>query len=110
GMGLERVTAVLQGVPGNYDADLLRDIIRFTETLSGKRYGGGGETDVSFRVIADHGRAISFMIADGARPSNEGRGVVLRRILAGTSRHAKSLGLDRPCLARVAGCVIDGFG
>src|SRR5205085_78039 len=110
GMGLERVTAVLQGVPGNYDADLLRDIIRFTETLSGKRYGAGGETDVSFRVIADHGRAISFMIADGVRPSNEGRGYVLRRILRRAARHGKNLGLERPFLARVAGCVSDGFG
>ena len=110
GMGLERVTAVLQNVPGNYDADLLRDIIRFTESLSGKRYGGGGETDVSFRVIADHGRAISFMIADGVRPSNEGRGYVLRRILRRAARHGKNLGLDQPFLARVAGCVSDGFG
>jgi alanyl-tRNA synthetase len=110
GMGLERVTAVLQGVPGNYDADLLRDIIRFTETLSGKRYGSGGETDVSFRVIADHGRAIAFMIADGVRPANEGRGYVLRRILRRAARHGKNLGLDQPFLARVAGCVIDGFG
>ena len=110
GMGLERVTAVLQGVPGNYDADLLRDIIRFTESLSGKRYGGGGETDVSFRVIADHGRAISFMIADGVRPSNEGRGYVLRRVLRRAARHGKNLGLDQPFLARVAGTVVEGFG
>jgi alanyl-tRNA synthetase len=110
GMGLERITAVLQGVGGNYDADLLRDLIRFTEGLSGKRYGGGGETDVSFRVIADHGRAISFAIADGVRPSNEGRGYVLRRILRRAARHGKNLGLDEPFLARVAGCVIDRFG
>ena len=110
GMGLERVTAVLQGVAGNYDADLLRDIIRFTETLSGKRYGQGGETDVSFRVIADHGRAVSFMIADGVRPSNEGRGYVLRRILRRAARHGKNLGLDEPFLSRVADSVIDGLG
>jgi alanyl-tRNA synthetase len=110
GMGLERVTAVLQNVPGNYDADLLRDIIRFTESLSGKRYGSGGETDVSFRVIADHGRAITFMIADGVQPANEGRGYVLRRILRRAARHGKNLGLDRPFLSRVAGCVVDGFG
>ena len=109
GMGLERVTAVLQGVPGNYDADLLRDIIRFTEQLAARRYGGGGETDVSFRVIADHGRAIAFMIADGVRPSNEGRGYVLRRIVRRAARHGKNLGLGDPFLARVAGCVIDGF-
>jgi alanyl-tRNA synthetase len=108
GMGLERVTAVLQGVPGNYDADLLRDVIAFTEGLSGRSYGAGGETDVSFRVIADHGRALSFMIADGVRPSNEGRGYVLRRILRRAARHGKNLGLDRPFLASVAGAVVDG--
>ncbi len=110
GMGLERITAVLQGVPGNYDADLLRDVIAFTEGLCGRRDGAGGETDVSFRVVADHGRALSFMIADGVRPSNEGRGYVLRRILRRAARHGKNLGLDRPFLAPVAGAVVDGFG
>jgi alanyl-tRNA synthetase len=110
GMGLERVTAVLQGVPGNYDADLLRNIIRFTERLAGKRYGGGGETDVSFRVVADHGRAITFMIADGVRPSNEGRGYVLRRVLRRAARHGKNIGLEETFLARVAGSVVDDFG
>ena len=110
GMGLERVTAVLQGVLSNYDADLLRDVIAFTEGLCGHRYGAGGEVDVSFRVIADHGRALSFMIADGVRPSNEGRGYVLRRILRRAARHGKNLGFAGPFLARVAGAVVDGFG
>jgi alanyl-tRNA synthetase len=110
GMGLERITAVLQGVRSNYDADLLRDVIAFTEDLCGRRYGSGGDIDVSFRVIADHGRALSFMIADGVRPSNEGRGYVLRRILRRAARHGKNLGLDQPFLVRVAGAVVDGFG
>jgi alanyl-tRNA synthetase len=110
GMGLERITAVLQGVLSNYDADLLRDVITFTEGLSGRRYGSGGDIDVSFRVIADHCRALSFMIADGVRPSNEGRGYVLRRILRRAARHGKNLGLDQPFLARVSGAVVDGFG
>jgi alanyl-tRNA synthetase len=109
GMGLERITAVLQGVLSNYDADLLRDVIAFTESLCGRRYGSGDDIDVSFRVIADHGRALSFMIADGVRPSNEGRGYVLRRILRRAARHGKNLGLDQPFLARVAGAVVDGF-
>jgi len=110
GMGLERITAVLQGVLSNYDVDLLRDVIAFTEGLCGRRYGSTDESDVSFRVIADHGRALSFMIADGVRPSNEGRGYVLRRILRRAARHGKNLGLDQPFLARVAGAVVDGFG
>jgi alanyl-tRNA synthetase len=110
GMGLERITAVLQGVLSNYDADLLRDLIAFTEGLCGQHYGSTDEIDVSFRVIADHSRALSFMIADGVRPSNEGRGYVLRRILRRAARHGKNLGLDQPFLARVAGAVVDGFG
>jgi alanyl-tRNA synthetase len=110
GMGLERVTAVLQGVPGNYDADLLRNLITFTERLAGGRYGEGGETDVSFRVIADHSRAISFMVADGVRPSNEGRGYVLRRVLRRAARHGKNLGLHEPFLDKVSGRVVEEFG
>jgi alanyl-tRNA synthetase len=110
GMGLERITAVLQGVLSNYDADLLRDVIAFTEGLCGRRYGSTDEIDVSFRVIADHGRALSFMIADGVRPSNEGRGYVLRRILRRAARHGKNLGLDQPFLARVGDAVVEGFG
>ncbi|MGH7860147.1 MAG: alanine--tRNA ligase, partial [Candidatus Binatia bacterium] len=106
GMGLERVAAVLQEVGGNYDADLLRDVIRFTEKISGKRYGDDAERDVSFRVIADHARAITFMIADGVIPSNEGRGYVLRRVLRRAARHGKHLGLEEPFLAKVAGAVI----
>jgi alanyl-tRNA synthetase len=110
GMGLERVTAVLQGVAGNYDADLLRDIIRFTERLSAKRYGEDAERDVSFRVIADHGRAITFMIADGVRPANEGRGYVLRRVLRRAARHGRNLGLEDPFLSRVVGAVVAVMG
>ena len=110
GMGLERVTAVLQGVPGNYDADLLRDVIGFTEKLSGRRYGEDAERDVSFRVIADHARAIAFLVADGVLPSNEGRGYVLRRVLRRAARHGKHLGLDEPFLAKVAGSVVAIMG
>jgi alanyl-tRNA synthetase len=87
GMGLERVAAVLEGVPSNYDGTLLRRIIAKTERMAERTYGGDTEADVSFRVLADHSRAVSFMIADGIDPSNEGRGYVLRRLLRRAARH-----------------------
>ncbi|RMF24778.1 MAG: alanine--tRNA ligase, partial [Deltaproteobacteria bacterium] len=110
GMGLERVAAVLEGVDGNYDGSLLRSIIEATERLSGRRYGANPDEDVSFRVLADHGRAVSFMIADGIEPSNEGRGYVLRRILRRAARHGKNLGFDEPFLYRVCQSVIETMG
>jgi alanyl-tRNA synthetase len=107
GMGLERITAVLQGVKSNYDTDLLRGIISSVEEIAGKRYGGDPSTDVSMRVMADHARAVTFLISDGVFPSNEGRGYVLRRILRRAVRHAKKLGIEEPCLYRVTGKVRD---
>jgi len=101
GMGLERITAVLQNVLSNYDTDLLRNLIRFTERASGKRYGADETEDLAFRVLADHSRALTFMIADGVVPSNEGRGYVLRRILRRAARHARVLGFDQPFLHRL---------
>jgi alanyl-tRNA synthetase len=102
GMGLERIAAVLQGVLSNYDVDLLRNLISATEELVGKKYGHNPEADVSFRVIADHGRAVSFLIADGVLPSNDGRGYVLRRLLRRAARHGRMLGLKGPFLHRMA--------
>jgi alanyl-tRNA synthetase len=110
GMGLERVAAVLQGVPGNYDSDLLRDVIRATEELSGKRYGDDPERDISFRVIADHARAASFVIADGVVPTNEGRGYVLRRIMRRALRHGRLLGFEGPFFHRVTESVVRLMG
>jgi len=110
GAGLERLAAVLQGVRSNYDTDLLRDLIRFTEGHAGKRYGAGEADDLAFRVIADHSRALTFMVADGVLPSNEGRGYVLRRVLRRAARHAKHLGFDQPFLWRVTGAVISTMG
>jgi alanyl-tRNA synthetase len=110
GAGLERLAAVLQGVPSNYDTDLFRDLIRFTEEHAGKRYGASNQDDLSFRVIADHGRALTFMVADGVLPSNEGRGYVLRRVLRRAARHAKQLGFDQPFLWRVSGAVLSTMG
>ncbi len=107
GMGLERLAAVLQGVKSNYECDLLFPIIRFMEQLSQKRYGANENDDVSMRVIADHGRAVTFLIGDGVLPSNEGRGYVLRRILRRAARHGKLLGFDRPFLTEVVPVVID---
>jgi alanyl-tRNA synthetase len=110
GMGLERVAAVLQGVRGNYDSDLLRDVIRATEELSGKRYGEESERDISFRVIADHARATAFVIADGVVPINEGRGYVLRRIMRRALRHGRLLGFEGPFFSRVTESVIHLMG
>jgi alanyl-tRNA synthetase len=102
GMGLERITTVMQGVLSNYETDLLRKIIAHIEELAGKTYGDNGETDVSMRVMADHSRAMAFLIADGVLPSNEGRGYVLRRIMRRAMRHAKMIGCEAPILHRVA--------
>jgi len=110
GMGLERVAAVLQGVLSNYDVDLLRDLIRATEEMAGKQYGVHAESDVSFRVIADHARAVSFLTADGVQPGNEGRGYVLRRLLRRASRHGRMIGLTEPFLHRLAATVAGVMG
>ncbi|RII30920.1 MAG: alanine--tRNA ligase [Geobacter sp.] len=110
GMGLERVSAVMQGVSTNYDTDLLQGIIRHVETLSGKRYRENDKDDVSMRVIADHARAVTFLICDGALPSNEGRGYVLRRIMRRAARHAKMLGFAEPMLYHMVDAVRDMMG
>lgn len=109
GMGLERLAAVIQGVPTNYDTDLFRPIITAIETLSGKACNSGADADTSIRVIADHARALTFLIADGVMPSNEGRGYVLRRILRRAARHGKLLGIGKPFLADLVPVVIAGM-
>jgi len=95
GLGLERTLAVLQGVQSNYETDLFRPLISRMEKISGRPSEDSGIL-VSYQVIADHIRALSFAIADGAVPSNEGRGYVLRRILRRAARHGKLLGVDGP--------------
>ena len=110
GMGLERVVAVLQGVFSNYDTDLFRGIIDATESQARRHYGADPEADVSFRVIADHARAVSIMIADHVLPSNEGRGYVLRRVLRRAARHGKMLGLDGPFLTNLVEAVVGILG
>jgi alanyl-tRNA synthetase len=110
GMGLERITAVLQNVLSNYDIDFMRALITMTETISGKHYGADPNADISFRVIADHARAVSFLIGDGVMPSNEGRGYVLRRLLRRASRHGRLIGLQEPFVHEVAATVATVMG
>ncbi len=110
GMGLERITAVLQGKLNNFDTDLFEPIIREISTFSGIKYGASPDTDASIRVIADHVRATTFLLSEGVVPSNEGRGYVLRRIIRRASRHARLLNLHEPCLYKIVIPVIDSMG
>ncbi len=110
GMGLERIAAVMQGVPSNYDTDLFSGIMSGIAELSGREYGEGGEITTAFRVIADHLRAAVFLIADEVVPSNEGRGYVLRRIIRRAERFGRLLGLNEPFLHRLIPRVVEEFG
>jgi alanyl-tRNA synthetase len=106
GMGLERVTAVIQKAPSNYDTDLFAPMMAKIAEISGHRPGENPETDVSLKVIGDHSRAAAFLIGDGILPSNEGRGYVLRRVVRRALRHGRFLGIDRPFLHEVAVAVM----
>jgi len=110
GLGLERLSAVMQGRHTNYECDLFMPLIEEVEGLCGKRYGEDPERDVSIRAVADHARAATFLIADGVLPSNEGRGYVLRRIIRRAARHGRFLGLTEPFLHEVNGRVIGLMG
>lgn len=120
GMGLERISAVVQGYHSNYESDLFRPLLDYVQELSGIKYlyqseketagnasQGQLKTNVSARVIADHARSLSFLIGDGVLPENVGRGYVLRRILRRGVRHGRNLGLTKPFLHEVAGKVIE---
>jgi alanyl-tRNA synthetase len=107
GMGLERISAALQGVRSNYDTDLFRPLIQAIGRISGHAYGSDPDRDVSTRVVADHVRACTFLVGDGVQPSNEGRGYVLRRVLRRAARHGVLLGIDKPFLSDVAAVVIE---
>jgi alanyl-tRNA synthetase len=109
GMGLERLTMVMQGARSIYDTDLYQAIIQRAAVLSGVTYGVDREIDSALRVIADHSRSATFLISDGVLPGNEGRSYVLRRILRRAIRHGRKLGLDKPFLAEMAGVVIGQF-
>ncbi len=96
GMGLERMASVIQNTKTNFETDLFIPIIKKTEEISGVKYGENEEFDVAFKVIADHIRTVTFAVGDGALPSNEGRGYVLRRLLRRAVRYAKQIHIERP--------------
>jgi alanyl-tRNA synthetase len=108
GMGLERIAAVMQGVHDNYDTDTFKALIAASQDLTGTRAEGGQMA--SHRVIADHLRSTSFLLADGVMPSNEGRGYVLRRIMRRAMRHAHLLGAKEPLMHRLVGSLVAEMG
>jgi alanyl-tRNA synthetase len=108
GMGLERISAVLQNVHNNYDIDIFKEIIAYTENIV--KVKAEGEAKFSYRVIADHLRACAFLIADGIMPSNEGRGYVLRRIMRRSMRHAHLLGNKEPLIYKLLPKLVDLMG
>ncbi len=107
GMGLERLSAVLQGKVNNFDSDLFMPVIRKVEEISGKKYHADSATNVSMRVIADHIRSAAFVLSEGLTPSNEGRGYVLRRIIRRAARHGFMLGIEGPFLYKVLDAVYE---
>jgi len=107
GMGLERLIALIQNVPTNYDIDLIRPIMQKVEQLAETKLGQALESDVAMKVIADHSRAAAFLIGDGILPSNEGRGYVLRRIMRRAIRYGRNIGLTDPFLHKTAEVVFD---
>lgn len=112
GMGLERMASVVQNVRTNFDTDLFMPIIQGTEKIADVKYGESDDADVAFKVIADHIRTVAFAVGDGALPSNEGRGYVLRRLLRRAVRYAKQININRPFmfeLVPVVGDVMAGF-
>lgn len=110
GMGLERIATVLQKTDNIFEIDAIKDIIEEIAKVSGKRYGEDEKADISFRVITDHIRAMTFMISDTIVPSNEGRGYVLRRLIRRAARHGRKLGIKRAFLFEIADLVIDSWG
>jgi alanyl-tRNA synthetase len=111
GMGLERVSAVLQGVDSNYDTDLFTPILEAIGEAAGTKYGRSlSPADVSMRVVADHARAMTFLIADGVMPSNEKRGYVLRKIIRRAMRHGMKLGITDPFLYRLVDVIVAEMG
>ena len=120
GLGLERMAAIMQGVQSNYETDVMRDLIGVGERLSGKTYDGNmapgaipaeqAAADLSLRIIADHSRSVTFMIADGILPANDGRGYVLRRLLRHAVLHGHKLGIEGPFLCEYVDKIVHLMG
>ena len=109
GMGLERAAAILQGKRNVYETDLFRPIVEKVCLITGKTYGTDRDTDYALRVVAEHSRAVAFLIADGVVPGNEGRGYVLRRIIRRAIRYGRRLGLEEPFFTQVSDAAIERF-
>lgn len=107
GMGLERIATVLQGKRNNYDTDLFIPLIEAVCDLASREYASDAKSDTSIRIIADHIRAVTFLIGDGIMPSNDGRGYVLRRLIRRACRQGNLLGIDEPFLYKLVGGVVD---
>ena len=110
GMGLDRIAAVMQGVPSVFDIDTTREVLRTAERYTRLEYGASERADVSLRILADHGRTVTFLIGDGVIPSNDGRGYVLRRVLRRAVRHAWQYGGEGLVIPKLSETVIDQMG
>ena len=110
GMGFERLLRIMQDVGTGYDTDLFTPILAAVERISGKRYGQDPETTYGIRVVAEHGRSVTFLVADGVVPANEGRGYVLRRVIRRAIRYARRIGIEGNFLAEIADAAIAKMG
>ena len=110
GSSLERVATLLQEVDSYFETDLMLPLVQVAESLSGRTHGRDPHDDVSLKVIAEHGRAVTFLIADGVQPSNEGRGYLLRRMLRRAVSHARRLGIEGPVLPSLVDLTVERFG
>ncbi len=110
GAGLERILPVIQGVDSLYDTDLYVPLLDAAQSITGRTYGREERTDAGLRIMADHGRAMAMLVADGVLPSNEGRGYVLRRIIRRAVRRARQLGVSEPCTGRLVDAAVGVLG
>jgi len=110
GLGLERLASVLQGVPNNFETDTLAAVLQTATALCGVGYGHAEDSDISLKIVADHSRAVSFLVGDGVLPSNEDRGYILRRLIRRAVRHGRLLGISGIFLPRMVEVVVETMG